>query len=156
MGKSHLCENAHFIYKILQYTCFSCICYTYSYNKFVWDMSQYNKPSDIQYARFLILPVDLHFETFGQLVFPPWRGLVIVKEDLLWKCAHYSRATIANESLLLHPCNSHDHDHHWADLVDLITLRQRKCEHKVVRLVWEFDCLHFAPYISISLTWHWL
>ncbi len=26
-------------------------------------MSQYNKLSDIQYARFHILPVDLHFET---------------------------------------------------------------------------------------------
>ncbi len=33
---------------------------------------------------------------------------------------------------------------------DLFTLKdKRKCEHKVVRLVWEFDCLHFAKYISI-------
>ncbi len=26
-------------------------------------MSQYNKLSDIQYGKFYILPVDLHFET---------------------------------------------------------------------------------------------
>ncbi len=32
---------------------------------------------------------------------------------------------------------------------DLITLRQKKREHKVVRLVLEFDCLHYAQYISI-------
>ncbi len=63
LGKTHLCENAHFIYKILQYTCFNCIWYTCSYDKCVWDMSQYNKRFDIQYARFHILPVDLHFET---------------------------------------------------------------------------------------------
>ncbi len=68
MGITHLCENAHFTYKILQYTCFNCTYYTCSYDKCVWDMSQYNKLSDIQYARFQILPVDLHF---GQLVSPP-------------------------------------------------------------------------------------
>ncbi len=48
LGITHLCENAHFIYKILQYTCFNCICYFCSYDKCVWDMSQYN---------------NLHFET---------------------------------------------------------------------------------------------
>ncbi len=31
---------------------------------------------------------------------------------------------------------------------DLITLDTGRREHKVVRLVWEFDCLHFAKYIS--------
>ncbi len=62
LGITHLCENAHFIYKILQYICFNCICYTCSYDTCVWDMFQYNKLSDIQYARFHILPVDLHFE----------------------------------------------------------------------------------------------
>ncbi len=72
MGITHLCENAHFIYKILQYTCFNCICNTCSYVKCVWDMSQYNKLSDIQYARFHMLPVDLTFwNYFGQLVSPP-------------------------------------------------------------------------------------
>ncbi len=30
----------------------------------VYDMSQYNKLSDIQYARFQILPVDVHFGLF--------------------------------------------------------------------------------------------
>ncbi len=64
MGITHLCENAHFIYKILQYTCFNYTCYTYSYDKCVWDMSHYNKLSHIQYARFQILYVDLHFGLF--------------------------------------------------------------------------------------------
>ncbi len=53
-----------FTYKILQYTCFNCTCSTCSYDKCVWDMSQYNKLSEIQYARFQILPVDLHFGLF--------------------------------------------------------------------------------------------
>ncbi len=35
LGITHLYENAHFIYKILQYTCFNCICYTCSYDKCV-------------------------------------------------------------------------------------------------------------------------
>ncbi len=43
---------------------------------------------------------------------------------------------------LYHPCKSHDNDHQLADLV-------MKREHKVVRLGWEFDCLHFAQHISI-------
>ncbi len=33
---------------------------------------------------------------------------------------------------------------------DRITLKQKETEHKVVWLVWEFDCLHFAQYISMS------
>ncbi len=46
---------------------------------------------------------------------------------------------------------SHDHDHQRSD-VGLIWLHQdeRKHEHKVVRLVWDFDCLHIAQYISKS------
>ncbi len=77
MGITHLCENAHFTYKILQYTCFNCTCYTCSRDKFVWDMSQYNKLSDIQYARFQILPVDLHFGVFWSTGIPtmPWPAL---------------------------------------------------------------------------------
>ncbi len=31
---------------------------------------------------------------------------------------------------------------------DLITPRQKESEHNFVRLVWEFDYLHFAQYIS--------
>ncbi len=54
----HLCENTHFTYKILQYTCFNYMI------KCVWDMSKYNKLSDIEYARFQILPVDLYFWLF--------------------------------------------------------------------------------------------
>ncbi len=64
MGITHICENADFTYKILQYTCFNCICYTCSYDKYIWDMYQYNKLSDIQYASFQILPVDHHFGLF--------------------------------------------------------------------------------------------
>ncbi len=37
-------------------------------NEQVWDMSQSNKLSDIQYARFQILPVDSILGCFGQLV----------------------------------------------------------------------------------------
>ncbi len=33
-------------------------------------MSQYNKPSDIKYARFQILPVDLHFGLFWSTGIP--------------------------------------------------------------------------------------
>ncbi len=35
LGITHLCANAHFTYKILQYTCFNCTCYTCSYDKCV-------------------------------------------------------------------------------------------------------------------------
>ncbi len=37
-------------------------------------MSQYNKLSDIQYARFQILPVDLHFELFWSAGIPIMLG----------------------------------------------------------------------------------
>ncbi len=56
--------------KILQYTCFNCTCYTCSYDKCVWDMSQHNKLSDIQYARFQILPVDLQVGLFWSAGIP--------------------------------------------------------------------------------------
>ncbi len=50
-----------------------------------------------------------------------------------------------------HPCKSHDHDYKWADWVmTLFPWEKRKCEHKVVILMWDFDCLYFAQYISIS------
>ncbi len=70
MGIAHLCENAHFTYKILQYTSFNCTCYTCSYDKCVWDISQYNKLSDIQYARFQILPLELHVGLFWSAGIP--------------------------------------------------------------------------------------
>ncbi len=80
---------------------------------------------------------------------------------------------------VLHPCKSHDHDHQWTDLVinrvswlnplyykhanhmtmttsgqimpwsDCLKTKGKR-EHKVARLVWDFDCLHFAQYILIS------
>ncbi len=50
-----------------------------------------------------------------------------------------------------HPYKSHDHDHQWADLVMTWLPKDKwKYKHKVVKLVWDFDCLHFAQYISIS------
>ncbi len=36
-------------------------------------------------------------------------------------------------------CKSHDHDHEWTDYV-MVWLP----EYKFVRLMWEFDCLHFT------------
>ncbi len=50
-----------------------------------------------------------------------------------------------------YPCKSHDHDHQWAYLVIArLPLDKRKCEHKVVRLVRELDCLHFTQYMPMS------
>ncbi len=81
MGITHLCENAHFTYKIFQYTCFNCTCYTCSYDKCVWDMSQCNKLSDIQYARFQILPVDLHFGLFWSAGIPTMSRAPMVEHE---------------------------------------------------------------------------
>ncbi len=88
MGINHLCENAHFTYKIFQYTCFNCTCYTCSHDKCVWDMSKYNKLSDIQYARFQILPGTSILNCFGQLVSPPcfpsdWTNIVNLSGELV-------------------------------------------------------------------------
>ncbi len=55
------CQNTHFTYKILQYTCFNWTYYTCWYVKWLWDISQYNKLSDFQYARFQIVVVNHHF-----------------------------------------------------------------------------------------------
>ncbi len=52
---------------------------------------------------------------------------------------------------LIQACESHDHDHQWKDYAMVWLLYdKRKREHKVTRLVWDFDCLHFAQYILIS------
>ncbi len=43
-----------------------------------------------------------------------------------------------------YPCKSHYHDHQWAVLVishGLITVRQCKCEHNIVRLVFVYILL---------------
>ncbi len=41
-------------------------------------------------------------------------------------------------------------DHKWRDLVMAwLSSDKRKCEHKVVRLVLEFDCLHFTQCIPM-------
>ncbi len=54
-------------------------------------------------------------------------------------------------STVLQACESHDHDHQCTDYA-MVWLPQgkRKRENKVARLVWDFDCLHFAQYILIS------
>ncbi len=50
----------------------------------------------------------------------------------------------------IQPCKSHDHDHQGADLVmTWLAQEKKKRQQKVVRLVWEFDWLHFAQYITI-------
>ncbi len=50
-----------------------------------------------------------------------------------------------------HPCKSHNHGHQWADFImTWLSQDKRKCEHKVVRLVWDHEYLHFAQCISIS------
>ncbi len=41
-------------------------------------MSQYNKLSNIQYARFQILPVDLHFRLFWSAGIPPYNYIQIM------------------------------------------------------------------------------
>ncbi len=56
-------------------------------------MSQYNKLSDIQYARLQILPVDLHFGLFGQLVFPPCVYITVILNDVT---VHVPSILIAN------------------------------------------------------------
>ncbi len=46
-------------------------------------MSQYNKLSDIQYARFQILPVELHFGLFWSAGIPTMiEGILRAKPDL--------------------------------------------------------------------------
>ncbi len=54
-------------------------------------------------------------------------------------------------NILVQACESHDHDHQWTDYA-MVWLPQdkRKHENKVARLMWDFDCLHFAQYILIS------
>ncbi len=80
VGITHLCENAHFTFKILQYICFICTCYICSYDKCVWDMSQCKKLSNIQCAIFQILHVDLHFGLFW------WAGISTMTVKLC--CSH--------------------------------------------------------------------
>ncbi len=59
-----------------------------------------------------------------------------------------STSSLPYRSVINHTCKSHDHDHQWAYLVmTWLPSDKRKCEHKVVRLMWV--CLHFGRYISI-------
>ncbi len=117
MGITHLCENAHFRYKILQYICFNCTCYTCSYDKCVWDMSQYNKLSNIQYARFQILHVDLHFGLFWSAGIPTMgivtKGISSISAWPLYQnmqsvymCHSYIRHIhlICQSCILINPC----------------------------------------------------
>ncbi len=49
------------------------------------------------------------------------------------------------------PCKSHNHDHQWADLVMAwLSLDKRIQEHKVVKLMWEFDCYYFVQDMPVS------
>ncbi len=66
LGITHLCENAHFTFKILQYTCFNCTCYTCSYDECVWDISQSNKICKISHIACTLPFLDC----FGWLVSP--------------------------------------------------------------------------------------
>ncbi len=51
----------------------------------------------------------------------------------------------------VHPCKSHGRLPPLGRFSHgLITSRKRKREHKVLRLVWEFHCLHFVQFISMS------
>ncbi len=46
LGILNLSQNTHCLYKKRQYICFNWTYFTCSYVKWVWDISQYNKPSD--------------------------------------------------------------------------------------------------------------
>ncbi len=54
-----------------------------------------------------------------------------------------------------YPCKSYDHDHQWADLVIawLSYKDKRKCEHKVVRLVFVYILLS-TYFIGYKQTWY--
>ncbi len=67
------------------------------------------------------------------------------------KCGTPFSAIVKSELRPMHSCKSHDHEHQWANLVmTWLPLDKSKREHKVVRIVRDLDCLHFAQYISIS------
>ncbi len=73
------------------------------------------------------------------------------KKELLWVSVQPYRVFSQEQTPPDYPCKSYDHDHQWADLVMAwLSKDKRKCEHKVVRFVWEFDCLHFTQYMPMS------
>ncbi len=50
-----------------------------------------------------------------------------------------------------YPCKSQDHNHQWADLfMPWLPYDKRNCEQKVVRLVLEYDSLHFTQCMAMS------
>ncbi len=59
-------------------------------------MSQYNKLFDIQYARFHVLPVDLHFETVLVSWYPHYALLAVF--DFLNKCLCCHLGSICQQS----------------------------------------------------------
>ncbi len=64
------------------------------------------------------------------------------------KCNLYTTMEFINQ---YQACKSHDLDHQWTDYAMVwLPQNKRKRENKVARLVWDFDCLHFAQYILIS------
>ncbi len=72
MGITHLCENAHFTYKILQYTCFNCTgaILAHMINVYAICLNTTNYPIfNMQYFRYCLWTSILDY--FGQLVSPP-------------------------------------------------------------------------------------
>ncbi len=99
-GITSLIQNTHFTCKILQCTSFICIYYTYSYQKWVWDVSLKNEISDFQYARFHIYWLCISiYDCFGQLLSPLWYPdglhlMVLNQQNLLMTyktCLEYKR-----------------------------------------------------------------
>ncbi len=65
---------------------------------------------------------------------------VKMENKLLWVSVQASVFFSVTKILPDYPCKSDGPDHQWADLViALLLYDKRKCEHKVVRLVWKFD-----------------
>ncbi len=51
----------------------------------------------------------------------------------------------------IHPNKSHDYDYQGTNIaMTWLPYDHRKCEHNVVRLQCNFNCLHFAQYVFIS------
>ncbi len=62
-------------------------------------MSQYNKLSNFQYARFPILAVHLYFECFGQLVSPLWEW---EHSQLEGNISYFANLTVSIEYSYMH------------------------------------------------------
>ncbi len=83
LGITKVCQNTHFTYAILQYTCIKWIYYTRSFVKLLGDMSQYKKVSDFKYAKFQILVLHLYFRLLGQVVYQLWINILHIKSAFI-------------------------------------------------------------------------